>query len=289
MATRPPVGFLGLGIMGLPFARHAAAAGFPVRVWNRGAAGRERARAAGLEVAGSAREVARASDAVVVMVTDPAAVEAVLTGPDGVLAAGVAGRTLVQMSTIDEPSTLRFARAAHAAGMSFLDAPVAGSRPLAEKGQVIVLAGGAAEDVERWRPLLLALGKTIVHAGPVGKGTALKLAMNVLVAHMTTGLCEAASLASATGVPVERVFDVLDASPALHCGYFDAKKPALLRGDYAPQFSLANIAKDVRFAEAAAGAAGRRLPVTHAVRALLEAGIAAGHGGEDLVSIARIL
>jgi 3-hydroxyisobutyrate dehydrogenase-like beta-hydroxyacid dehydrogenase len=289
MSTRPPVGFVGLGIMGLAMARNAAAAGYPVRVWNRGEPGRVRAREAGLDVAATPRDLAAASEAVVVLVTDPAAVEAVLGGPQGVLAAPVRGRTLVQMSTIDEPSTLRFADRARAAGMAYLDAPVAGSKPLAEKGQVIVLAGGTAADLDRWRPLLLAMGKAIVHAGPVGKGTALKLAMNVLVAHMTTGLCEATALAAATGVPVARVFEVLDASPALHCGYYDAKKPALLRGDFAPQFSLDNIAKDVRFALAAAEGAGRRLPVTAAVRALLEAGVAAGHGTEDLTSIARVI
>jgi len=288
-SSRPPVGFLGLGIMGLAMARNAAAAGFPVRVWNRGEEGRARARALGLDVADSPRDVAATADSVVVMVTDPAAVDAVLTDPRGALEADVRGKVLVQMSTIDEPSTLRFAERAGAAGMHYLDAPVAGSKPLAERGQVIVLAGGEAEVLERARPLLQALGKAIVHAGPVGRGTALKLAMNVLVAHMTTGLCEAAALARASGVAVERVFDVLDASPALHCGYFDAKKPAMLQGDFSPQFSLANILKDVRFAEAAAARGGRRLPVTAAVRALLEAGVAAGHGSRDLTSIAQVL
>lgn len=289
MDPKTTVGVVGLGIMGRAFATNAKKAGFPVVAWNRGEGRAEGLAAAGIRIVASAAEVADAADVVIVMVSDVEAVRAVLEGPGGVLEGRARGKTILQMSTIDADATRRSAVATASAGAFFLDAPVAGSKPLAEAGQVIVLAGGDAELIARWEPVLRAIGKEVVHAGPIGAGTALKLCMNLIVAQMTTALCEAVTLAKAQAIDPTRIFDVLRVSPALDCGYFRAKERLLLTRDFTPQFSLRNMLKDARFIEAAAAAAGVALPVAGAVRVVMEEASHRGFGDDDLSGIVRVI
>jgi len=287
--TRPPVGFIGLGIMGSAMARNALKAGFPVTVYNRSSAPLERARAEGLCVATSPADLAGRVDAVAIMVTNPAAVRAVLGGPDGVLSINVSGKTLIQMSTIDEATTAEVAALAAERGMKFLDCPVAGSKKQVEEAQLILLAGGEKDVLDQWTPLLNAVGKAVVHAGDIGKGTALKLCMNLIVAQMTTALCESVALAKAQGLAPARIFDVLSQSPALNCGYFKIKEKALLEDAYAPAFSLDNMLKDVRFMTGSARKRNLGLPVTEAVQRLMEDAAKAGLGADDLTGLGRVL
>jgi 3-hydroxyisobutyrate dehydrogenase-like beta-hydroxyacid dehydrogenase len=223
------------------------------------------------------------------MVTDPSAVRDVLTGHQGLLRANVAGKTLIQTSTIDEPSTLEFAKEAHAKKMFFLDCPVTGSKKQVEEAALILLAGGDDALIEKWKPLLLSMGKSIVHAGDIGKGTALKLCMNLIVAQMTTALCESVALAKAQNLAPKKIFDVLAQSPALGCGYFKIKEKALLEQQFAPAFSLRNMLKDVRFMDQAGKNHRLPLPVTQAVRFLMEAAVTDGYGDEDLTSVIKVL
>jgi 3-hydroxyisobutyrate dehydrogenase-like beta-hydroxyacid dehydrogenase len=289
MDSKTTVGVVGLGIMGYAFAMNARKEGFPVVAWNRGEGRAEGLAAEGITIVGSPAEVVDRADVVIVMVSDVEAVRAVLEGPGGLLEGEVRGKTILQMSTIDADATRRFAVATASAGAFFVDAPVAGSKPLAEAGEVIVLAGGDEELIERWKPVLLAIGKEVVHAGPIGMGTALKLCMNLIVAQMTTALCEAVTLAKAQALDPTRIFDVLRVSPALDCGYFRAKERPLLTRDFAPQFSLRNMLKDARFIEAAAAGAGVALPITSAVRVVMEEASHRGFGDDDLSGILRII
>lgn len=286
----PSIGVIGLGIMGGAMARNAKKAGFPVFVTNRSAAPRDAAKAAGLDVLSTAREVAEKADAIIVMVTDPAAVKAVLQGPDGVLSAeNLKGKTLIQMSTIDEKSTQEISGLAFSKSMSFLDCPVAGSKKQVEEAQLILLAGGDAALIDQWHDLFSAIGKAVVHAGGVGKGTALKLCMNLIVAQMTSALCESVALAKVQELNPSKIFEVLGHSPALNCGYFKIKEAPLLNETYAPAFSLSNMLKDVRFMDQAAKSKKLNIPVTQAVKYLMEMAVADGHGDEDLTSISMLL
>jgi 3-hydroxyisobutyrate dehydrogenase len=139
------------------------------------------------------------------------------------------------------------------------------------------------------RPVLSRFGKTIVEAGPVGAGTALKLCMNLIVAQMTTALAEAVTLARAASIDPALIFQVLRASPALHCAYYAIKEPAFLKPDTIPAFSLDNMAKDVGFMMKEATALGITLPVTQAVQGLLEKARAQGFGAEDLSAVIKAL
>jgi 3-hydroxyisobutyrate dehydrogenase-like beta-hydroxyacid dehydrogenase len=289
MTDKPRIGFIGLGIMGLAMAKNAARAGYQVVAFNRSEAGRNVAREAGIAVLPAAADVGMSSDAIITMVTGPAAIRELAAAPKGFLNASGAGKTWIQMSTIDEASTLDFAAQAGKKGFEFLDCPVTGSKKQVEEAQLILLAGGEAALVEKWRPFLMSIGKAVVHAGEVGKGTALKLCMNLIVAEMTTALCESVALARSQGLSPERIFDVISESPALNCGYFQIKKSALLRNDFSPAFSLDNMLKDVRFMDDAAGGRGLSLPVIKAVRSLMERAAADGLGKEDLSSIAKSL
>lgn len=275
--------------MGSAMARNAARAGFTVTVYNRSKGPLERAKADGLAIAESPAALAAAVDAIAVMVTDPAAVKNVLTGANGVFSAPVAGKTLIQMSTIDEPSTLAFAAEAERLGMKFLDSPVSGSKKQVDAAELILLVGGDKDTLDRWTPFLRSVGKAIVHAGPVGKGAALKLCMNLIVAQMTTALCESVALARAQNIDPARVFDVLSESPSMSCGYFKIKERTLLDNAFAAAFSLDNMLKDVRFMTAAASQARLNLPVTQAVQKVMEKTAEAGLGKEDLAGLIRVL
>jgi 3-hydroxyisobutyrate dehydrogenase-like beta-hydroxyacid dehydrogenase len=162
---------------------------------------------------------------------------------------------------------------------------VAGSKKQVEAAQLILLAGGEDAVVGDCRPLLLKMGKHVAHAGGVGAGTALKLCMNLIVAQMSTALAESVTLAEAAGVDPAKIFEVIKQSPALDCGYFRIKETALLKKDFAPAFSLANMLKDVRFMNEEAASRGARLPVNQAVQALMETALAEGYGEKDLMSI----
>lgn len=278
-----------MGIMGLAMAQNAKKAGFPVLAYNRSNRRRDLAQQAGLDLLDSPKAVADKSDAVIVMVTDPNAVRDVLMSKMGVLSGEVKGKTLIQMSTIDEKSTLEVSELAKAREMSFLDCPVAGSKKQVEAGQLILLAGGDEDLVEAWKSLLLTMGKAVVHAGEVGKGTALKLCMNLIVAQMTTALCESVALAKVQSVDPEKIFEVLQHSPALNCGYFQIKEKPLLEEDFSPAFSLDNMLKDVRFMDQAAKEKRLMLPVIQAVRFLMEGAVSEGMGEEDLSGMVRIL
>ncbi|MFA6029953.1 MAG: NAD(P)-dependent oxidoreductase [Elusimicrobiota bacterium] len=282
------VGFIGLGIMGAPMARHLRAAGYRVRVWNRDRRKALPLEALGCALAGAPRDLAEC-DATVAMVTGPEALDEVLGGPAGWFAGGPRGRLLVNMSTVSIACTLSLAERCRAAGSRFLDCPVAGSKAQVEAAQLIVLAGGEEADLALAEPMLLKMGKAVVRAGAAGQGTALKLCMNLIVAQMTTALTESVTLARTLQVDPARVFDVLKASPALDCGYFRIKEKALLAPDYSPAFPLKHMLKDVRFMLAEAGARGAALPVTEAVEVLMARALAAGEGDRDLCVIAETL
>jgi 3-hydroxyisobutyrate dehydrogenase len=268
--------------MGLPMAKHLCGAGYPVTVFNRSAGRMEAAKAFGARTASSPRELAERVDVLITMLTDPAAIRAVMEGPAGAFAHPKKGLVWIQMSTIDIQSTQTFARQAAEHGMTFVDCPVTGSKKQVEAAELILLAGSEPEPLDYVRPLLSRLGKTIIHAGPVGSGTALKLCMNLIVGQMTSALAESVALAESSGINPALIFQTVRASPALNCGYFQIKEKALLSRDFEPAFSLDNLAKDVGFMIKEASSRGLHLPVTEALQELLQKARTQGLGSKDV-------
>lgn len=287
--TPPRIGFIGLGIMGTAMAKNLVKAGYDVTVWNRDRKKTEEFQAMGREAAPTPKALAQRCDVIITMVTGDEAMEAVLGGPDGVFAARFSGSTLINMSTVSSAYCEKLAALCFKEAVTFLDCPVAGSKPLAENGTLILLAGAEEKALEKRRSLLLSMGKAVIHAGPPPSGTRLKLCVNLLLAQMTSGICESAALARALGLDPELIFRTAEASPAIDCGYFRMKRNNILKEEFPPAFALKDLLKDVGYMLAAAGSRGLELPVTVAVEKLAAKTYNSGERNSDLTAMYKSL
>ena len=277
-AARAPVAFLGTGLMGRPMIRRLVQAGHPVVAWNRTASKAEPLRELGVRVAATAADAVTRAQVVVLMLTDAAAIRAVLL--DGPVRGLLAGRTVIQMGTIAPSESRALAQDLTDLGGEYLEAPVLGSIPEAEAGTLIVMAGAAEPALARWRGLLAAFGE-VVHVGEVGQGAALKLAMNQLIAAETAAFALSLALAEREGVPVETFMEVLRAS-ALYAPTFDKKLERMLAHRYGdPNFPTRHLLKDVELFLSEAERLGLDAGPLAGVRALLRRAIALGHADDD--------
>jgi 3-hydroxyisobutyrate dehydrogenase-like beta-hydroxyacid dehydrogenase len=284
------VGVLGIGRMGSSMARALAAAGFEVVCWNRTpAAADELAAALGGWAADRPADVAAAADVCVSMLADGSAVEAVFRGPDGLLAGARPGNVLVDSSTVP-PAVIQGLEAdARAAGAGLLDAPVSGSVALAESGGLTIMVGGEAADVDRARPVLDALAKTVFHMGPLGSGAAMKLAVNTVIFGLNEALAEGLVLAEAAGVARSIAYDVLAAS-AVGAPFVGYKRAAFLEPDTTPvAFALELAAKDLRLIAELAHEVGVAVPQAITNLESIVAASAGGRGDRDFSAVAEHL
>jgi len=269
------VAFLGLGIMGRPMAANLVKAGHEVSTWNR-SAGKE---VEGARAAASPAEAARGAEVVWMCVSDTAAVEQVLFGPEGVESALEPGAVVVDSSTISPSATLRYAERLKQKGADYVDAPVTGSKIGAESGQLIFIVGGAESTVDRLRPLFAAMGKLMVRVGETGKGQSAKLAMNLMIAVTYEGFAEALTLATKLGVNMERLLELVNAS-MVRSGVVEYKAPFVLKRDFTPNFPLRLMHKDIHLMLDAAREMRIKLPALETVEEIYE--IAADEGQGDL-------
>jgi 3-hydroxyisobutyrate dehydrogenase-like beta-hydroxyacid dehydrogenase len=268
---------LGLGIIGGAWARNLQADGDEVRCWNRTAK----------EFPGfvpGAAEAVDGAEFIIVCVADPPAVQSVL---NLVLPRLHAGQVVIQSSTISAKWSRLFAGQVEATGAQFLEAPFTGSKPAAEQRKTVFYLGGGAALVERCRPLLSRLSSAILHIGPVGSASSLKLAMNVNIAGIAQTLCESLALARAEGIADETYFEALRVN-ASRSGVSDLKEPKLRARDYAPQFSVKHMAKDLRLALETAAADGLAMGGTEQVLKAYDAGLAADWGDDDFIGLVRL-
>jgi len=281
------VGVLGIGRMGGSMARALAAGGFEVVCWNRrpGAAENLAAELGGRAVRRPA-DVAAAADVCVSMLADGPAVEAVYGGADGLLAGARTGSVLVDSSTVP-PSTIRgFEAEARAAGAGLLDAPVSGSVALAEAGNLTIMVGGDAADLERAQPVLDALAKTVIYMGPLGSGAAMKLAVNAVIFGLNEALAEGLVLAEAAGIDRRLAYDVLTASAA-GAPFIGYKRAAFLEPDTTPvAFALDLAAKDLRLITDLAREVGVPMPQAITNLDAITAASVGGRGGRDFSTVA---
>ncbi|MDE3156843.1 MAG: NAD(P)-dependent oxidoreductase [Acidobacteriota bacterium] len=282
------VGFAGIGRMGEAMVHRLRGAGFDVHVWNRTPERLAAVTAAGAVPAASLPALAQASDAVLTMVTDDAAVEAVYLGADGLLQGDVRGRIFADLSTILPETIKKVAAAARAKGAAFVDAPVAGTVAPAREGQLLILAGGAADDLARLQPIFDVLGRRTDHVGPVGSGAAMKLVINTLLATHWAVLAEALGMGSRYGLDYRRMLDIVGASPAAF-GALPVKLPRLLGEPADVGFNILNVRKDLRTIAAFAGQLGAPVPVARAALEDYQAALDQGFGDEDVADIVRFM
>lgn len=280
------VGVVGLGTMGGAMAANLVRAGFPVAAWNRTAGRTSELDELGVTIAASPAALAAAVDVVLVCVSDTPDVEAVLFGVDGVAAGAASGALVIDCSTIDPAASRGFAVRLAAQGIGFVDAPVTGGSEGARNATLAILVGGEPADVERARPILAAIGRTITHFGPVGAGQAAKAVNQVILAGTYLGVAEGLVLAMKAGLDPEQVVAALSTGAA-QSWVLANRSGRMLANDYPLGFRVALHLKDLGIGLAMAREMGAALPVA-ALAAQLEAGlVAGGHADDDMSALAR--
>jgi 3-hydroxyisobutyrate dehydrogenase-like beta-hydroxyacid dehydrogenase len=278
------VGFLGLGIMGTPMALNLKKKGFEVTVWNR-SPGRAQALAAqGLSVAATPKELASKVDAFCTCVADPAALEAVALGDQGLIHGASKGQLYVDFSTVSVALITRLGEAFGGKGVDLADAPVTGSKSGAEKGTLVIMTGCSDATLARATPLFQALGEKVVHCGALGAGTQVKLAGNALIAAMLQAFSEGMLLTKKAGVDPRKFIEVVQAS-GFKSPYYDFKGQALLKRDFATHFSIDLMHKDLSLVLDNAAANKVPMPTASSLRATYDLARAAGKGAMDITAV----
>lgn len=282
------IAFIGLGAMGSRMAANLLSAGHGLIVWNREAAKAASLIAGGARLASTPREAAHGADFVLSMVRDDEASRGVWTdSKNGALAGLGANATAIECSTLSLAWTHALARACADAGVAFVDAPLAGSRPQAEAKALIFFVGGEPESFARVRTILGDLGAAVHHSGGVGAGMAIKLAVNTLSAVQAGLMGELIAGLEQAGVDPARAVEIISQTPV--CA--PAAKIAaemMLKGAFAPLFPIELVEKDLGYAQSAFGRHGRGgAPLTTAALALFQRAAEAGYGGEHISAIVK--
>ena len=279
----PTIAMLGTGTMGAPMARNLARAGFNLRVWNRTIAKAAVLTADGAQCACTPAQAAADADVLITMLSDGAAVEQVTAGPTGALSALSGDAVWIQMSTVGVQWCDRLGELAARNGVAFMDAPVSGSTEPAARGELEILASGAAAVRPTVEPIFDVLGNRTVWLPRGGDGSRLKLALNNWLAVLVEGMAETLTLVDALGLDPHVLLTSIAGRP-LASHYALAKGEAMLSGDLAPGFPLQHAAKDAELAVDAAHQHGVALPLTSALLPRWRDAIAHNHGSDDVAS-----
>jgi 2-hydroxy-3-oxopropionate reductase len=282
------VGFIGLGIMGLPMAGNLVKAGFDVLGYNRSSDKIDRLRSLGGKGAGSIPEVTRNADVVITMLPDSPDVESVVLGEDGVFANAAAGLLYIDMSTIRPDVAKRVAEEGAGRGIRVLDAPVSGGEKGAIDGALSIMVGGEADDFAAAGQVFEAVGKTVVHVGPAGSGQTVKAANQLIVAGTIELVAEAIVFLEAHGVDTGSAIKVLAGGLAGNA-ILERKGAGMLQRDFAPGFRLELHHKDLGIVQAAAREAGVVIPLGATVSQLVASLVAQGSGGLDHSALLKLV
>ena len=277
-------GFLGLGRMGEPMATNLIAGGVPVSVWARSMVVLERMAAAGAIRAPSARHILQTSDSVILMLANEEAVDAVLERGRPAFAYNVSGLLVIQMGTTSADYSKGLANDVHRFGGRYVEAPVSGSRQPAEEAALVCMLAGGANDVKHARALIAPMCCQTFECGAVPGALLTKLAVNLFLITMVTGLVEAAHFAQASGVSLELFRSVLDAGP-MASPVSRAKLEKLVAGDLSPQASLDDVLMNNGLVAEAARAAGIATPLLDVSHQLYAEASAAGFGAVDMIGV----
>ncbi len=274
--------------MGAPMARHVLEAGYPLVVHNRTESRLRPLVESGAQAAQSPAEVAAQTEVIIVIVSDTPDVEAVVAGPGGVLEGVREGSVVIDMSTISPDAERRLDAALREKGAGLVDAPVSGGDVGARNATLAIMAGGETAEVERVRPILQTMGKSITHCGPVGSGQLVKLCNQILVSVTLLGVSEAILFARKNGLDPSVMIEAVKGGAA---GSWQLSNlgPKIVQHDFAPGFMIDLVQKDLRLVLEAAAQAGVPLSGTSLVRQLFTASQATGDGRAGTQALARIV
>ncbi|MEO7413289.1 MAG: NAD(P)-dependent oxidoreductase [Opitutaceae bacterium] len=283
-SSSPRVALLGLGIMGGGMARRLLDAGFPLTVYNRSAAKAAPLVAAGARLAASPRDAVKDADVVISMVAEDNASRSLWLGENGALAAVAPATILIECSTLTVGWIKELAAAARARGCELLDAPVTGSRLQAAAGELNFLVGGAVETLEKVRPVLRSMSKSITCLGPVGSGALVKLINNFVCGVQIASLAEAIVMIERGGLDRAKALEVLTGgapgSPLLKTLSVRMTTP-----DYTPNFLLRLMTKDLTYACFESNQHSVELTTAAAALTVFQRAIDAGYGEQDMAAV----
>ena len=290
--TDATVGFVGLGIMGLPMASNLLDAGYTVVGYNRSDEPVETLVERGGEAGDSPADTAARSDVVVTCLPDSPDVLEVVLGEgeedDPVVDGLSSGTTLVDTSTISPTVTERVAADLDEMGVAMLDAPISGGEEGAVEGTLSIMVGGEASTLEECRPLLDVMGATVTHCGPSGAGQVTKACNQIVVACTNVAVSEALVFAEKAGADLDAVVDAISGGAA-GCWTLDNRAPRMIRGNFDPGFFADYQYKDLRIATDAGEAFGAPMPATELSHELYKSMVENGMGRDDNSGVMQVL
>jgi 3-hydroxyisobutyrate dehydrogenase len=279
------IGIAGLGKMGSAIAGRFIECGHELMVWNRSPEKTKPLAAKGATAANSAADLARQVEAIVTILFDSEAIDGVYRTPDGILAADLAGKLVIDMSTVRPQTSAALAKDVRARGGAFVECPVGGSTGPARQGKLLGMAGGEPADVARAKPILDQLCRRFEHFGTVGAGARMKLAINLPLIVSYQALAEAFILCQANGMDPVQLMDFF-ADTAGAPNVLKTRGPLIgkaLAGDEVkpPAFDVNSICKDLRTMVAEAESLGAKLPLAEDTLRIFDQAAKAGWGGKD--------
>ena len=284
----PTIGFIGLGAMGSQMAGRLLDAGYAVYGTNRTRSKAQQLIDRGLQWRSTPREVAHAADVTFSMVTDDPALNAITSGPNGVLAGLANQKTYVDMSTVSPHVSTALAARVRATGAEMVDAPVSGSIPQAQTGTLAIMAGGTTQAFAVAEPLLRVLGQTVTHVGTNGQGLLLKLAINISLAAQTLAFSEGLLLARRGGIDPQLAAEVMSTS-SIGSPMLKARVPLILDLPQHAWFDVAMMHKDIRLARQTADELDITLPSANVVDETLTTADELGYAHRDLAALYEVL
>ena len=282
------IGFMGLGIMGAAMAARILKADYPLMVYNRTAAKAEPLAQLGAGIASSPRALAKTAEIIIAMVTGPEALYELLWGEEGAASAFSPGQVFINMSSVSPSFTRELGKQLAPTGITFIDAPVSGTKKPAEEGTLVILASGKKEKVEELEPLFLTMGKKVIFCGRTGQGSMMKMFINLLLGLAMEGFAEALNFGRLGGLELEAMLDTVF-SGAMNAPMFQVKAANFRDRNHPPAFPLKHLTKDAKFVLDTAYELGAPVPGGQMLLHLYRAGVAQGWGDEDISAIIKVM
>lgn len=283
------LGFIGLGIMGMPMARHLLEAGHEVALWSVTAGKAEKLLAHGAgKICKSPMEIAQNSDVVFLCVGDTAMSRETILGEDGLAAGARVGCAIVDCSSISPSASKQMAKELRLRGIELLDAPVTGSKNGAENGNLTFMVGGDKAVFERVKPYCLVMGTKLYYCGANGMGLHAKLSQNMIIGNLMNAFNESIVLSTKAGIEPKLMLDILNNSAA-SSGLIAAKAPLIFSRNFATHFSVKWLEKDMQLMLDSAGELGVPTPLTALSAQMLRTAMAVGYGEEDICASIKVL
>lgn len=283
------IGFVGLGIMGSRMAANLGQAGHDLIVHNRTKAKADSLIAAGATWADTPRQAATEAELFITMLATPEAVQAVALGPDGFLNHLPANSLWLDCSTVNPSFSRQMAQEATSRQVRFVDAPVAGSKEAAETGQLMFLVGGEETDVAFCQPLFDIMGQRTILVGGQGKGTSMKMVVNLLLGEAMLAFAEAMSLGLSLGLSKEMLLQSLLTNPIVVAPFVVGKRPKIEQGAYEADFPLKLMRKDLHLAATTGYEQGVSLPAVNVIKEIYALAVREGLGEQDFSAIYKFM